>query len=84
MPLIFWATHVLQWLEQWVAFFKNVLIFKFNLSSDARLKLAGLKQESLVIANQICGGEYVLGPCPHRPSHWGSWLCLTPSFYTLV
>jgi hypothetical protein len=42
---------------------------KLNLSSDCRLQLACMKPESLVIANQLCGGEYVLGSCTHRPSH---------------
>jgi hypothetical protein len=42
-------------------------------SSDWRLKLASMKSELLVIANQHCRGEYVPGPCTHRPSHHGSW-----------
>ena len=42
---------------------------KLNLSSDCRLQLACMKSESLVIADQPCGGEYVPGPCTHRPSH---------------
>ena len=41
--------------------------------SDWRLKLASMKAELLVIADQQCRGEYVLGPCTHRPSHHGSW-----------
>ncbi len=49
---------------------------KLNLSSDSRLQLAYLKLESLVIAGQLYGGEYVLGSCPHRPSHHGRWPCL--------
>ena len=44
-------------------------------SSDCRLQLAYMKLESLVIAGQLYGGEYVPGPCTHRPSHHGSWLC---------
>ena len=47
---------------------------KLNLSSDCRLQLACMKPESLVIAGQPYGGEYVPGPCTHRPSHHGSWL----------
>ena len=39
------------------------------LSSDCRLQLAYMKAESLVIAGQPYGGEFVLGPCTHRPSH---------------
>jgi hypothetical protein len=41
-------------------------------SSDWRLKLASMKSELLVIADQQRRGEYVLGPCTHRPSHHGS------------
>ncbi len=37
--------------------------------SDWRLKLASMKLELLVIADQQCRGEYVPGPCTHRPSH---------------
>ena len=48
---------------------------KPNLSSDCRLQLAYMKPESLVIAGQLYGGEYVPGPCTHRPSHHGSWFC---------
>jgi hypothetical protein len=36
--------------------------------SDWRLKLASMKAELLVIADQQRRGEYVLGPCTHRPS----------------
>jgi hypothetical protein len=46
---------------------------KFSLSSDCRLKLAYMKVESLVITGQLYGGEFVPGPCTHRPSHHGSW-----------
>jgi hypothetical protein len=45
---------------------------KPNLSSDCRLQLAYMKPESLVIASQLYGGEYVPGPCTHRPSQAGS------------
>src|SRR3978361_467239 len=41
-------------------------------SSDWRLKLASMKSELLVIADQQRRGEYVPGPCTHRPSHHGS------------
>jgi hypothetical protein len=41
--------------------------------SDWRLKLASMKAELLVIANQQRRGEYVPGPCTHRPSHHESW-----------
>ena len=42
-------------------------------SSDCSLQLDCMKSESLVIADQHCRGEYVPGPCTHRPSHHGSW-----------
>ena len=45
---------------------------KARLGSDWRLKLASMKAELLVIADQQCRGEYVPGPCTHRPSHHGS------------
>jgi hypothetical protein len=45
---------------------------KLDLSSDCRLQLAYMKPESLVIANQLRGGEYVPRFCTHRPSHHGS------------
>ena len=42
---------------------------KAALSSDRGLQLDPVKPESLVIADQHCCGEYVPGPCTHRPSH---------------
>ena len=42
---------------------------KVRLGSDWRLKLASMKAELLVIANQQRRGEYVPGACTHRPSH---------------
>lgn len=41
---------------------------KAGLSSDRSLQLDCVKSESLVIADQHCCGEYVPGPCTHRPS----------------
>ena len=38
-------------------------------SSGWRLKLASMESELLGIADQQCRGEYVPGPCTHRPSH---------------
>ncbi len=46
---------------------------KADLSSDWSLQLDSMKLESLVIAS-ACRGEYVPGPCTHRPSHHESWL----------
>ena len=40
--------------------------------SDWRLQLASMKLESLVIVDQLRHGEYVPGPCTHRPSRHGS------------
>ena len=45
---------------------------KTDLSTDRSLQLDSLKLESLVIADQHGSGEYVPGPCTHRPSHHGS------------
>src|SRR3977135_111831 len=42
---------------------------KAGLSSDRSLQLDCVKSESLVIADQQRCGEYVPGPCTHRPSH---------------
>jgi hypothetical protein len=42
---------------------------KLNPSSDCRLQPAYMKPESLVIASQPYGGEYVPRICTHRPSH---------------
>ena len=45
---------------------------KVHLSSDWSLELDSMKVESLVIAHQQWRGEYVPGPCTHRPSSHGS------------
>ncbi len=45
---------------------------KVHLSSDRGLQLGPVKLESLVIAHQPWRGEYVPGPCTHRPSSHGS------------
>ena len=47
---------------------------KAGLSSDCSLQLDCMKSESLVIVDQLRHGEYVPGPCTHRPSHHGSGL----------
>ena len=46
---------------------------KADRSPDCSLQLDCMKLESLVIASQPYCGEYVLGPCTHRPSHHESW-----------
>ena len=48
---------------------------KAGLSADWRLQLASMKLESLVIVDQLRHGEYVPGPCTHRPSRHGSSEC---------
>jgi hypothetical protein len=45
---------------------------KTGLSTDWSLQLDSMKAESLVIPDQHGRGEYVPGPCTHRPSHHGS------------
>ena len=45
---------------------------KAGLSSDCGLQLDHMKLESLVIVDQPRHGEYVPGPCTHRPSRHGS------------
>ncbi len=47
---------------------------KSSLSWDRSLQLGSVNVESLVIADQLCRGEYVPGPCTHRPSHHESLL----------
>ena len=48
-------------------------ISKVGLSSDRSLQPDSVKLDSLVIAHQPWRGEYVPGPCTHRPSSHGSW-----------
>ena len=45
---------------------------KTRLSSDWSLQPDSMKLDSLVIAHQPWRGEYVPGPCTHRPSSHGS------------
>ena len=52
------------------------LIMKSILSSDWGLQPDPMKLDSLVIAHQPWRGEYVPGPCTHRPSSHGSRVCL--------
>ena len=51
-------------------------ILKSGLNTDCSLQLDYMKLELLVIAGQQNRGEYVLGPCTHRPSHHPSWFFL--------
>ncbi len=52
---------------------------KTFLSSDWGLKFDLMKPESLVIADQQCRGEYVIGSCTHRPSRQESRQCPNPA-----
>ncbi len=53
MALMSWATHMLQWLIQWVAKPRGgANPIKVNLSSDCTLQLGCMKLESLVIVDQ--------------------------------
>ena len=54
----------------------KIRISKAGLSTDWSLQPDSMKLDSLVIADQPCCGEYVPGPCTHRPSSHGSWLYL--------
>ena len=58
-------------------------IYKAVRSTDWRLQLVSMKLESLVIADQPRRGEYVPGPCTHRPSSHGSCVCLKVGVSTL-
>ena len=55
---------------------EGALISKAGPSSDRGLQPDPVKLDSLVIAHQQRRGEYVPGPCTHRPSSHGSWGCL--------
>ena len=69
MALTPWATRMLQWRVQWAAKSQDEANpIKTRLSSDWGLQLDPMKSESLVIADQQRCGEYVPGPCTHRPS----------------
>ena len=57
---------------------KYDLILKAILSSDWGLQPDPMKLDSLVIAHQPWRGEYVPGPCTHRPSRHESWGRLKP------
>ena len=74
MALMSRATHVLQWPAQREARGRpGADPIKAGPSSDWSLQPDSMKLESLVIADQPSRGEYVPGPCTHRPSHHPSW-----------
>ncbi len=74
MPLTPWAAHVLQWRGQRVAKPRgganplNLVPVRIGC-----LQLDSVKSESLVTVDQQRRGEYVPGPCTHRPSSHESW-----------
>src|ERR687886_1240543 len=78
MPLMAWATTVLQWRRQRDARVRAPA----NLEKPSQFGLFSATREHEVgIASNrgsACRGEYVPGPCTHRPSHHGSWLYPKP------
>ena len=82
MPLMAWATHVLQWLL--IEGSEGAIRSKpqkQSLSSDCRLQLAYMKQESLVIAGQHTAVNTFPGlvhtarhttKVSHTQSRWGN------------
>ena len=73
MALTSGATHTLQWPEYNGLPHREVeRILKAGLSWNCRLQLACMNVELLVTADQPYCGEYVPGPCTHRPSRHGS------------
>ncbi len=73
MALMGWATHVLQWWLQWAASSRG----QANLKKPSQFGLFSATREHEVGIASNRGsarrGEYVPGPCTHRPSHHGSW-----------
>ena len=65
-PLTSWAAHMIQWSRQWAKPQGRGNPIKRLLSPDWGLQLDPMKSESLVIANQPCGDEYVSEACTHR------------------
>ena len=67
--LMTWATHVLQWTEQRAAKPRGLanpqICSQFGSQSATRLREAGIASNR----GSACRGEYVPGPCTHRPSH---------------
>ena len=70
------ATHVLQWGGQRVATLRKganpETSSQFGLESATRLHEGGIASNR----GSACRGEYVPGPCTHRPSHHES--CVDP------
>ena len=70
------ATHVLQWEGQREATLREganpETLSQFGLESATRLHEVGIASNR----GSACRGEYVPGPCTHRPSHHES--CVYP------
>ena len=73
MPLMTWATHVLQCHHREGRTRKGERISKkwsqFGLWAATRPHEVGVASNR----GSACRGEYVPGSCTHRPSHHGSW-----------
>ncbi len=73
MPLMPWATHVLQWQGQYDARPRGganrQTLSQFRSQAATRLREVGIASNR----RSERGGEYVPGPCTHRPSRHGSW-----------
>jgi len=81
VPLMPWATRMIQWpLQQDAMPRGGANPYKDGPSSDWSLQLDSMKPESLVIAGQPYRGEYVLKSCTHRPSRQGSRECPKSNF----
>ena len=66
------ATHVIQWQVQWAkprGGGNPQNLSKYGLESATRLHEAGIASNR----RSARYGEYVPGPCTHRPSSHGSW-----------
>src|ERR687885_974799 len=76
MALMGWATHVLQWRWQWEARSRGPADpqkpSQFGSHSATRVREGGIASNR----GSARRGEYVPGPCTHRPSHHGSWFYL--------
>ena len=75
MALTPWATNMLQWTvhrgnrareEEAIPEIRS----QFGLQAATRLHEVGIASNR----GSACRGEYVPGPCTHRPSHHESWL----------
>ena len=79
MALMSWATHVLQWQLQKEAT-TQVEANRKKLSKSG-LFSATREHEDGIASNRrsACYGEYVPGPCTHRPSRHGNELHLIQS-----